>query len=53
MTMAQSDEQTNVRIPKELKDWLKQEADKARRSFTSEIVMRLEQSKDLQQKGKK
>lgn len=33
-----------VRIPQEMKDWLKHKAIDNRRSFNSEIVARLEQS---------
>ena len=47
--MAETDEQTNLRIPKDLKDWLKQQAEQARRSVTAEIVTRLEQSRAKQQ----
>ncbi|MES2187979.1 MAG: Arc family DNA-binding protein [Pseudomonadota bacterium] len=42
-------EQTNLRIPAELKGWLQSEADKGRRSLTSEVVVRLEQSRAQQQ----
>ncbi len=45
--MARSDEQTNVRLPKDLKDWLVAQAELQRRSLTSEIVMRLEESRKL------
>lgn len=53
--MARSDEQTNVRLPKPLKDWLLEKADENRRSLTSEIVTRLEESRKATpraQKGK-
>lgn len=47
--MAPSDVQTNLRLPLELKQWLQQQADKARRSLTAEVVLRLEESRDFQQ----
>lgn len=43
--MARVDEQTNIRLPAELKSWLKDRAIEARRSFTAEIITRLEQSR--------
>ncbi|CAN7705507.1 Arc family DNA-binding protein [Acidovorax sp. LjRoot66] len=43
--MAQSDEQTNMRMPVDLKAWLKEEAQKSRRSFASEVVHRLDESR--------
>lgn len=43
--MARSDEQTNLRIPADLKEWIKKRATEARRSLTAEIVFRLEQSR--------
>jgi hypothetical protein len=46
--MAQDDEQTNLRIPKDLKAWLKHEAERSRRSVTAEIVTRLEKSRNDQ-----
>ena len=51
--MAQSDSQTNVRLPVELKTWLKKKAEEAHRSLTSEVVHRLEESmqRDIAQKG--
>lgn len=47
--MARHDEQTNVRIPAELKEWLKAQAAQARRSVTAELILRLEQSRAAQQ----
>lgn len=47
--MARRDEQTNVRIPQDLKEWLKAQAAAARRSVTAELVMRLEQSRKAQE----
>lgn len=47
--MARHDEQTNVRIPAELKEWLKAQAAEARRSVTAELILRLEQSRKDQQ----
>ncbi|MBB6578504.1 putative DNA-binding protein [Comamonas odontotermitis] len=49
--MARKDEQTNVRIPQELKEWLKDQASAARRSVTAELVMRREQSRKAQEAG--
>jgi len=51
--MAQSDSQTNVRLPIELKTWLKKKAEEAHRSLTSEVIHRLEESmqRDTAQKG--
>lgn len=51
--MARSEEQTNVRLPAELKRWLQEQATAARRSLTQEIVMRLEQSREQPEKGQK
>lgn len=44
-TMAPSDVQTNMRLPAELKRWLQEQADRARRSLTAEVVLRLEASR--------
>ena len=53
--MTPSDVQTNVRLPAELKQWLQDQATAARRSFTQELVFRLEASRQAaqqtQQKG--
>ena len=49
--MTPSDAQTNVRLPVELKKWLQEQAETSRRSFTAEVVLRLEESRDQQQKG--
>lgn len=46
--MARADKQTNVRIPKALKEWLLERAGENRRSFTSEVVMRLEASRNAE-----
>lgn len=43
--MAQSEEQTNIRLPVELKRWLQEQSKAARRSFTAEVVLRLEASR--------
>ncbi len=52
--MARSDEQTNLRLPSELKAWLQQQAEAAKRSLTAEVVVRLQQSKAQdERKGKK
>lgn len=42
--MARTDETIYIRIPEELKTWLQEQAKVSRRSFTSEVVYRLEQS---------
>ena len=39
-----------VRLPQELKDWLKHQAIDNRRSFNSEVVARLERSRQLDQR---
>ncbi|WP_312836414.1 Arc family DNA-binding protein [Comamonas sp.] len=49
--MARNDEQTNVRLPVELKEWLKTQALTARRSVTAELVLRLEESRKAQEAG--
>lgn len=51
--MARIDEQTNVRLPVELKDWLKARAAASRRSLTAEVILLLENLKrqDMQQQG--
>ena len=51
MTLA--DDQTNVRLPRILKDWLREQAAKNRRSLTSEIVTRLEESREAKPKAQK
>ncbi|VTU37157.1 Arc family DNA-binding protein [Variovorax sp. PBL-E5] len=43
--MARNDEQANLRLPKDLKDWLVQQASVNRRSLTSEVIVRLEASR--------
>jgi hypothetical protein len=40
-----------VGIPQELKDWLKHEAIDNRRSFNSEVIQRLEESRSEQMKS--
>ena len=47
--MARKDESTYIRIPEELKLWLQEQAKESRRSFTSEMVYRLEQSRKQQE----
>ena len=47
--MAKADEQTNVRLPVHLKQWLREQAAAARRSITAELVFRLEQSRKAQE----
>lgn len=46
-----SDVQTNVRLPVELKQWLQEQAKKARRSLTAEVVLHLEAARAAAQKG--
>lgn len=43
------DEQTNMRLPKDLKDWLRASAAQSRRTLTSEVIYRLERSRQLDQ----
>lgn len=47
--MTSSDVQTNVRLPVELKQWLKEQATDNRRSFNSEVISRLEESRNRQE----
>ena len=49
--MTPSDVQTNVRLPAELKQWLQDQATKARRSLTAEVVLHLEAARAAAQKG--
>ncbi|QPS09657.1 MULTISPECIES: Arc family DNA-binding protein [Delftia] len=51
-TMAPSEVQTNLRLPVELKSWLQEQAESARRSLTAEVVLRLEESRKKQQEAK-
>lgn len=46
--MAHSEVQTNLRLPMELKTWLQEQAEAARRSLTAEVVLRLEESRNRQ-----
>lgn len=41
--------QTNLRLPQELKDYLRGKADDNRRSLNAEIVTRLEESRTQEQ----
>lgn len=43
--MAQSEVQTNIRLPVDLKVWLQHQARAGRRSLTQEVVGRLEQTR--------
>ena len=43
--MARKDEQTSLRLPMDLKEWLLKQAAEGRRSLTSEITVRLEESR--------
>lgn len=47
--MARTDEQTNVRLPSHLKDWLKTKAATARRSVTAELILILEESRTTEE----
>ena len=47
--MSRADTQVNVRIPHALKAWLNEQAGANRRSFTAEVVLRLEESKKKQE----
>ncbi len=47
--MARSDEQTNIRLPAELKAWIRVKAAEAKRSLNSEILVRLEESRKRQE----
>lgn len=52
--MEPSEVQTNVRLPAELKQWLLEQAKKARRSITAEVVLHLEAARaHLQRKQEK
>jgi len=47
--VSRADTQVNVRIPHALKAWLQEQAATNRRSFTAEVVVRLEESKKMQE----
>lgn len=47
--MSRADTQVNVRMPDALKAWLQEQAAANRRSFTAEVVIRLEESKKMQE----
>lgn len=49
--MARSDEQTNVRLPAELKSYINDQAASARRSLTAEVVLRLERTRQQDQQA--
>lgn len=49
--MPPSNVQINVRLPTELKRWLREHAQKARRSLTAEVVLHLEAARAAAQKG--
>lgn len=46
--MGRSDEQTNVRLPKQLKEWLVLMAALNRRSLTAEICHQLDEARQRQ-----
>lgn len=47
--MARSDEQTNLRFEKELKDWLREKAKENKRSLNSEVAVLLEECRRQEQ----
>ena len=49
--MPRTAKQTNVRLPKDLKEWLLAKADENRRSLTSEVIVRLENSQKAENLG--
>lgn len=49
--MSRNDEQTNVRLPAELKSYINDQASAARRSLTAEVVLRLERTRLEDQKA--
>ncbi|MCY1250327.1 Arc-like DNA binding domain protein [compost metagenome] len=51
--MARTDPQTNLRLPRELKDWLVKRAAEHRRSLAGEVVVRLEESREAESKAQK
>ncbi len=42
--MARTDQQLNLRLPAELKDWLRSQAERNKRSLTAEAVVILQQA---------
>ena len=46
-------EQTNVRLPRGIKAWLKAQARQNRRSFSAEVAVRLEASRREQERKEK
>lgn len=49
----EKDEQCNLRLPKDLKEWLKTQAATARRTLTSEVIFRLERSREQESQPQK
>lgn len=47
--MSRTNIQTNLRLPADLKEWLMHQAEARRRSFSNEVITRLEMSADYQQ----
>lgn len=47
--MSRADEMSYIRLPAELKGWLKEKAKESRRSFTAEVVRRLELSRKVEE----
>ena len=52
MTESKAVKPTLVRIPDELKTWLKREAEKNDRSLNGEIIARLQESREKQKKDR-
>lgn len=46
-------EQTNIRLPRGIKNWLKDEAKRNRRSYSAEVAIRLEESRRKQEQKEK
>lgn len=47
--MPRTDEMSYIRLPAEIKGWLKEKAKESRRSFTAEVAHRLEQSRKAEE----
>lgn len=50
MSVGRGSPAIQVRLPEELKHWLKQQAVENRRTLNSEVLVRLEQSRERQEK---
>ena len=49
--MARNDRQVNIRIPESLKKYLDEQAETSHRSFTAEVVYRLEKNREEELKN--